>query len=213
MDIIGSSSRRCSALVTNTSGHCHYNHYLHQRRIEHYHRHHHHHQHHHHQHHHHHPGMGIFRLSPEFRLFDGPRGRSRDSSKYWEKVFTCVYVHRELLTCVYVHRELLTCVYVHRELLTCVYVHRELLTPCAPAAIMSAILSRVCPELAGVSRVRAFHGGLRARLWQVKIGLRSFGMRFSQVEHRVARGNSFVLREVHHVNQGLRVCTKQVRQK
>ena len=35
--------------------------------------------------------MGIFLLSPEFRLFDGPRGHSRDSSKYRENVFMCIY--------------------------------------------------------------------------------------------------------------------------
>ena len=58
--------------------------------------------------------MGIFPFSPDFRFFDGPPGRSRDSSKFEENF---VYVY-------------------------CVPYNRELLTPCAPAAIMSAILSR-----------------------------------------------------------------------
>ena len=35
-------------------------------------------------------GMGIFRLSPEFRLFDGPQGHSRESSKFGEKNFMCI---------------------------------------------------------------------------------------------------------------------------
>ena len=35
-------------------------------------------------------GMGIFGLSPEFRLFDGPRGHSRDSSKFGEKISICI---------------------------------------------------------------------------------------------------------------------------
>ena len=36
-------------------------------------------------------GMGIFRLSPEFRLFDGAQGHSRDSFKFGE-VFMCICI-------------------------------------------------------------------------------------------------------------------------
>ena len=39
--------------------------------------------------------------------------------------------------------------------------------------------------------IRAFCGGLQARLWQAKIGLQSFVMRFFQAAHRVAQENSF----------------------
>ena len=35
-------------------------------------------------------GMGIVWLSPEFRLFDGPQGHSRDSPKLGEKMFMCI---------------------------------------------------------------------------------------------------------------------------
>ena len=46
------------------------------------------------------------------------------------------------------------------------------------------------PSVAGI---HAFRGGLQMRLWQVKIGLRSFVVQFSQVAHRVALENLFVL--------------------
>ena len=79
----------------------------------------------------------------------------------------------------------------------------------------------VCPEsarrrtvwkLPSVVCVRAFRGGLQARLWQVKIGVWSFVTRFLQVAHRVARENSFALREIRHTVLGLRERTKRVRQ-
>ena len=71
-------------------------------------------------------GWGIIRLSPVCRLFGGPWGHSRDSSKLGEKslMFICVY-------------------------------NGELLTPCAPAAIMSAILSRLSLSLVGSEAYRS----------------------------------------------------------
>ena len=35
-------------------------------------------------------GIGVIWFSSEFRLFDGPRGHSRDSSKLGENLFLCV---------------------------------------------------------------------------------------------------------------------------
>ena len=59
-------------------------------------------------------GMGIFRLPPEFWLFDGPRGHSQHHLNLQRK-FVWVYIH--------------------------VYYNCQLQVPCTPAAIVSAILS------------------------------------------------------------------------
>ena len=112
--------------------------------------------------------------------------------------------------------------------LVCVTVYMYIITASCwrhalqPRSLPPFYPDSVGPELArrhavckwpNVARIRAFHGGLQARLWQAKIGLRSFITRFLQAAHKVAGENSFALREVRHAVVDLRVCTKQVRRK
>ena len=65
-------------------------------------------------------------------------------------------------------------------------------------------------ELAWRHTIHAFHGGLQARLRQVKIGLQSFVTQFSQAIHEKTR---LLLWEVYHPVLGLWVCRKQVQWK
>ena len=97
----------------------------------------------------------------EFPLFDGPRGHSRDSSKFGEKMF---YVFTYIITASCWRRAL--------QLRSC--------PPFYPDSVCLELARRrtVCAWPSAV-RVCAFRGGLQARLWQAKIGLWNFVTRFS----------------------------------
>ena len=149
-------------------------------------------------------------------MYKFPTTSRRWSLQGWESSGFCLnsgffMVPRVILEiCLDFGRNIL-CVYEHDN---CEFLKLWSCTPFYPDS--------VCPELAwrrtilkwpSVTYIHAFRGGLQARLWQTKTGLRSFVKRFLQATHRVARDNSFALWEVCHMVLGLWVCTKRVQRK